>query len=266
MKRNSKILASVHAIVLILLIAWNYYSNTGIIADNTVASVSQQFDNLFVPAGYAFAIWGLIYLGLLVLAGYMLYTAFSNRADDSFIPKAAPWLILAHISNGAWLWFWLHEQTGIALILIASILLFLIVAVIRLNMERWDAPVRFMAAVWWPIDIYAGWLAVATIANTAAHLTAIGWEAPWLSEVGWTVAAITLATALNLFMIVTRNMREFAGVGIWALIAIAVRHWDVYPSIQWAAVTGAAILFIATAVHAYKNRATLPHIKLQKQA
>lgn len=266
MKRTSKVLASVHAIVLILLIVWNYYSNTGVVADNTVASVSQKFDNLFVPADYAFAIWGVIYLGLLILAGYMLYAAFSNKRDDGFVLKVAPWLILAHLANGTWLWFWLHESTGIALILIASILFFLMIAVLRLNMERWDAPVPFMAAVWWPIDIYAGWLAVATIANTAAHLVAIGWDAPFLSEVGWTVAAITLATALNLFMIVTRNMREFAGVGIWALIAIAVRHWGTYPNIQWAAVIGVVILLLATTVHAYKNRATLPHVKLREQA
>jgi hypothetical protein len=63
-------------------------------------------------------------------------------------------------------------------------------------------------------------------------------------------------------MIYKRNMREFAAVGIWALVAIAVRHWDAMPVLQWTAVFWAVVLAIASGVHGYKNRATNPIGKL----
>ena len=148
MKKN-KLLAILHLIVLVALIFWNYYSNTGVINNNTVGSVSDNLDNLFTPAGYAFAIWGIIYLGLLALGIYMLVCAFKNKVIDNFISKAAPPLILAHLGNAAWLWFWLQEQTGISVIIMIFILSMLTLTVIRLNMERWDAPKKLIAFVWW---------------------------------------------------------------------------------------------------------------------
>ena len=50
------------------------------------------------------------------------------------------------------------------------------ILVIRLNMERWDAPFPIIAFVWWPICIYSGWIAVATIANATTVLYDAGWN------------------------------------------------------------------------------------------
>ena len=69
---------------------------------------------------------------------------------------------------------------------------------------------------------------------------------------------------MGMFMIKTRNMREFAAVGIWALVAIAYRQWDAIPLIQWTALSGAVILFIAIAIHGYLNRATNILVKLRE--
>ncbi len=257
---NKKVLSIGHLVTLALLIFWNYYSNTGAIAGNTVGSVSDRFDNLFTPAGYAFAIWGVIYLGLIVLAIYMVYCSFSKHSSAEFVSKAAPTLLLAHIGNGTWLWFWLHEDSGISVLVMLFILCMLTLTVIRLNMERWDAPLKFITLVWWPIDLYVGWISVATIANISAHLGSVGWNGG-LSEITWTILAIALATLLSGFMILTRNMREFGGVVIWALIAIAVRHWNEISILQWTAVVACLIISIIASIHAYRNRATLPIIR-----
>jgi len=66
---------------------------------------------------------------------------------------------------------------------------------------------------------------------------------------------------LNIFMIITRNMREFAMVGVWALVAIAVRHWGEIPALQWTALAWAIVVFIAVSIHAYQNRDTNPFKK-----
>ncbi len=253
MKKKNQLLAITNLVVLIALIAWNYYSNTGVINGKTIGEVSDSYDNLFTPAGYAFSIWGLIYLSLLALSIRMLYCAFSPNEDESYIAIAAKWLIPVNLGNMAWVWFWLNEQTGISVIIMVTMLVLLIVAIVNLRMEIWDAPLKTIAFVWWPIDLYAGWIGVATVANISAHLASINFS--WgLSEVFWAIIMITIVTLINLWMIVSRNMREFALVAVWALIAIAVRHWDEIQSIQWTAVLAASILFIASSMHAYKNR------------
>lgn len=257
---NKKILAVVHFIVLFLLLFWNYCSNTGIINGKTVGSISDQYDNLFTPAGYAFAIWGIIYLGLIVLSIYMLITAFREDNSGSFILKAAPTLTLAHLGNGTWLWFWLQEEVAFSVFIMLFILTCLIATVLRLNMERWDAPTKFIALVWWPIDLYFGWICVATIANFSAYLGSIGWNGG-LSEVTWTIIMISVATALGVFLIVTRCMREVGGVIIWALIAIAMRHSGEISSIVNSAYIGAALIGIVAAIHAFKHRKTLPFLR-----
>ncbi|MBD3638268.1 MAG: hypothetical protein HUJ25_13025, partial [Crocinitomicaceae bacterium] len=73
---QNKALAIVHMLILLALIFWNYYSNTGVIDGNTVGSVSKEFDSLFTPAGYTFGIWALIYMGLLYYVIIFYYFCF----------------------------------------------------------------------------------------------------------------------------------------------------------------------------------------------
>ncbi|WP_107037195.1 TspO/MBR family protein [Brumimicrobium mesophilum] len=258
--RRDKILAVLHMMVLLALIFWNYVSNSGMINNKTVGSVSENLRNLFTPAGYAFSIWGIIYLGLIALGIYMLVLAFKSEVKDKTISKALPTLILAHLGNALWLWFWLTEQTGISVIVMVFILLMLTLTALKLNMERWDASTKYIALVWWPIDLYFGWISVATVANISAYLSKLNWNGG-LSEVTWTIIMISITSLLGLFMIFNRNMREYAAVFIWAFIAIAVRHSSEIPSITWTAIIGAAVLLIASGIHAQKNRSTLPFIR-----
>jgi hypothetical protein len=164
---------------------------------------------------------------------------------------------MTNILNSAWLWFWLMNHTGSSVIVMFMIMTSLIILILNLNMERWDAPAKIIFGVWWPIAIYSGWITVATIANVSAYLTKIEWTGPF-SEFTWVVIMISVATLINLFMIWTRNLREFSLVGIWALVAIAVRHWDSYPDIKTAALAGAGIVFIAVTYHGYQNRKINP--------
>ena len=60
MKKNFQIL---NAVALVATVVINYLSNTGVFNGETMATISAKYQNLFTPAGYAFSIWGLIYLG-----------------------------------------------------------------------------------------------------------------------------------------------------------------------------------------------------------
>lgn len=256
-----KTYAVLNAVVIVAVIFWNYWSNTGAVDGNSVGDLSDEYANLFTPAGYAFSIWGLIFLSLIVLAAYQLKLAFSGGDHSETILQIGPWLIVASVGNATWLWVWLHEQTGLSVLVMLVILFSLLQIIVQLNMERWDAPPKVIAMVWWPISIYSGWIAVATIANISAWLAKIGWL-ELFTEIQWAIIMVSIAALLNLFMIYTRSMREFAMVAIWAFIAIAVRHWNVIPSLQWVCVCWAVVLGVAVFIHGYKNLRTNPFVKM----
>ncbi len=259
-----KTYAIINAVVILVVIFWNYWSNTGVVNGNTVGDLSDQYTNLFTPAGYAFAIWGLIFLGLIVLGAYHIKLAFFGGDHSETILQMGPWLTVANLGNAAWLWVWLHEQTGLSVLVMIVVLFSLLQLIVQLKMEKWDAPLKVIALVWWPISLYSGWIAVATIANISAWLAKIGWLEVF-TEIQWAVIMVSIAALLNLFMIYTRNMREFAAVAIWAIIAIAIRHWDHIPLLQWACVFWAVVLGIAISVHGYKNRKTNPFTQMMQK-
>jgi len=240
----------------------NYLANTGLINGNTMATVSAKYENLFTPAGYAFAIWGIIYL---FLFGFVIYQGLSllNKAkNNDFANQVGWWFVVSCIANSLWVFAWLYEFIGVSVIIVLVLLFSLLKIIVRTNMERWDAPFKTIAFLWWPFCIYSGWVAVATIANLAAYLTKIGWDRFGISDINWTISMILVAGILNLFITWNRNMREFAMVGVWALIAIAVANWEVQPTIVYTAIVTAIILFLSSSVHAYINRSTNPFAKL----
>jgi uncharacterized membrane protein YhaH (DUF805 family) len=117
--------------------------------------------------------------------------------------------------------------------------------------------------VWWPLGIYSGWIAVATIANISAYLAKSDWSF-LLSETTWTVVMIIAATLLNVAMVLTRRMRDFALVGIWSLVAIWARHKGVLPGIEWAALAGALLIAITVLIHWAYHKGTCPLIRWRR--
>ena len=260
-----KKLALLNLLSVVLVIAVNYISQAIRINETTIGEVSNKYFNLFTPAGYAFAIWGLIFLALLAYGIFQVRRAYSGEKGNDFVEQTGYWFLIANLLNCAWVFAFAYDHTGLSVLIMLGILFSLLKIVVNTNMERWDAPIEIIAFVWWPICLYSGWIAVATIANFAAFFSKIGWNGAPLSEVTWTVIMIGIATLLNLFMIRTRNMREFALVGIWALMAIYVRHKEAYDSIAYTALACSTILFLAIAWHGFQNRKTNPFIKLQER-
>lgn len=249
----------------ILVIAVNYISQSISFNNTTIGEISARYVNLFTPAGYAFAIWGIIFLALLGYGIFQVKRAFYSNKESAFIEQTGYWFVLANILNCCWVFAFVYDLTGLSVIIMFGILLSLIKIILNTNMERWDAPFTTIAFIWWPICLYSGWISVATISNISAYLSKLDWNGGILSEVSWTINMIVVAIVLNLIMIWKRNMREFAVVGIWALFAIYIRHQSSYDTIAYTALVGCIILFIAISIHAFKNRETNPFKKLQER-
>jgi hypothetical protein len=274
---SRKLTSILNLLSVIILITWNGYANTGNYNGKSVGELSAEYDNLFTPASYAFSIWGIIFLMLLVFGIYGVYVSFSKsyQAEKKnykidFIQTTSPWFLAANIFCGLWVALWLDEHIAASVVMMLGILFCLLMCVRQLDMEIWDAPFPIIAFVWWPLCLYSGWISVATIANIAAWLNGT-YEIALETQVMVTLLLIVIAFVINSLMIWKRNMREFAMVGVWALVAIFVRFQsetivDASSAklIAYTSLGLAIALFIQTGVHGAMNAKTNPFKKLME--
>lgn len=254
---KQRILLFLNTLTLLATLGINYLYGSGAFHSKSVGEVSAQYPTLITPASYAFSIWGLIYLLLIGFVGYQWYAYFNGRNEDS-LNRAGIWFSLANILNALWVIAWVNEALGLSVLIMFLLLFSLVMLVVRLKLEVWDAPLRIILFVWWPICIYTGWIVVATVTNVAVYLKSLGGTGEVLSAELWAVIVIILATLIYLFLTYARNMREAALAGVWGLVAIAYRQWGDYDSVVIAALLAAGILFLYAGYHGMKNKDTSP--------
>ncbi|MFT7328028.1 MAG: hypothetical protein ACI870_000205 [Crocinitomicaceae bacterium] len=262
---NIKLLSVASAIITIAMIIWNYFINAVGINNKTISDLSSQYENFFTPASYAFSIWGIIFVGLIVISVYLIRVSFKNEHRHQWmVAPASLLLISANVLNSIWSYFFLSEMTGWSVIAMFGILVSLIILVVKLKMENYDADFQTITYIWWPISFYLGWITVASIANVSAHLSKVGFDTIAFSDYDWTMIMIIVATIINLLMIKYRNMTGFALVGTWALVAIAVRHFAEQQQLANLALVSALVIIIAIVVHTYIHRKINFFSKLKK--
>ena len=218
-----KILAIANTIALMITIAINYLSNTGMITGNTMKTISDRYQNYFTPAGYAFSIWGLIYLGL---AGFIYYCwSTINEKTNHVITNIGWWFVVSCIANAIWVVVWLSDQIEVSVSVM--LLLFISLLIINKNVATRQGAyphTKTLLLVKWPFAIYFGWVSVALIANVAALLTKLNWSGWGITGITWAVIMLCIAGLVNLLVIYTRKLYAFGLVGAWAVVAIAVAN------------------------------------------
>ena len=244
---------------IITLIVMNYLSNTGAFGGRTNSDISAQYTTLITPAGYAFSIWGLIFLGLLAFAVYQALPA--QRANPRF-RAVGWWVVLNAFCNAVWSPLFNTEHIGLALIVIL-VMLFSLVVIEQHLLERIHIPLididqdatlpesaatsveTWLARI--PFSIYFGWLTVATILNVTVYLKATNFSLMGLSEQTWAVAMLIVGLLVG--AIVFNRFRSVAYILVftWAYAAIAVKQTG-YSQIQLVAIAGAIVAVILAIV------------------
>jgi hypothetical protein len=189
--------------------------NVGEIANTLLAGV------LITPANYAFAIWGVIYLGLIA---YALYQFAPGRRSQPRLQRVNRLLIVACLAQVLWILLFTLGQFGGSVLAMVAILVPLVG--IYLTLRR-GLPCRSRRDRWCcqiPFSLYLAWIAVATVVNIASALYAAGWGGWGLSPVGWTLVMIVVVTLLGGWVFWQRRDLAFVLVFVWALGAIALRH------------------------------------------
>ncbi|WP_085307275.1 hypothetical protein [Planktotalea arctica] len=190
-----------------------------------------QIDPPIQPAGYAFAIWGLIYAWLIVSA---LFGVIARAGNDAWsaartpliasLAVGVPWLAIA---NASVIW---------ATIAIIWMAVFAILALLRApKQDRW----LFQA----PLALYAGWLTAASWVSIGSGMAGYGIV---LGSFGWAITGIlgALVVALLVFRLRPSAPEYFVSI-IWALIGIIVANGSDVAAVSALAALGIAALSAA---------------------
>ena len=168
-----------------------------------------QEDPPVQPAGYAFSIWGLIYLWLIAGAAFGAV----KRADDADWAEMRKPLVLSLVIGAFWLWV-ATQSVLAATVLIWAMLGSALWALFRVgDTDRWWQQA--------PVAIYAGWL-------TAASCVSIGLVLAGYGILPQTPAAlVALAIALGIALTVQYRLHrapEYGLTVIWALVGVIVAN------------------------------------------
>lgn len=250
--------ALVSAFVFAVLLAVNVLANALPINGRTTAAISDSFPLIFVPAGYTFAIWGVIYLALSAL---VIHAALPAGRRSLRLAALGPWLPLNFSANALWILAWHYGAYAVSLALMLTILVSL--KAMHARLDAVDRTASSSRLDFWmvraPLSVYWGWISVAVIPNAAVTLLAAGWDGAPFAPVVWAAALVVVAAALNLAVVLRRRDLLFGAVGVWALAGIAARQQTALPEFAALCVAAATIIGLAIAVSvANRMRPALP--------
>ncbi|MBN1265133.1 MAG: tryptophan-rich sensory protein [Anaerolineales bacterium] len=241
---NTKVRQLVTILFVAATIFVNTLANTLPINGQNTGEVSDSFPIYFVPAGYVFSIWGLIYLGLI---GFAIYQAFPSQREDPLQQKIAPWVWLGSAANIAWIFLWHYERFPLTLVAMLILLASLLVVFVQISRVRAGTSRGTSRLQRWLVDIvfavYLGWITVATVANVSQVLYSSNWNAWGIAGPVWAAIMVAVASVLGLLMLWRERSIPYTLVLLWAFIGIAVKHaGTVTATAAWigVAVVGAA--------------------------
>ncbi len=225
-----KILA---ALIYAAMVAVNFLANALPIGGRDTGEISDAYPNLFAPAGYAFSIWGLIYL---LLAGYAIFQfTKTGRNKEDLIKKINPLFIATSLANIAWIFAWHYDHIGLSVVIIAILLILLIKIADILRAEKFTSQEKLFISV--PFSVYFGWITVATIANITVFLVSLGWQGFGIADFVWTSIILLVGVLIGILRLRKDRNIAYGLVLIWAYLGILLKHLSAggfggqYPSV-----------------------------------
>ncbi len=190
----------------------------------STGELSDAIPIYFVPEGYVFSIWSIIYLALI---GYVVYQIMPKVRDNKKLHSIAWLFIINALANSGWIFLWHYEYVATSVLLMLVLLVTLILIYLKLEIGRSHISKAEYWLTHFPFSLYLGWISVATIANIAGALHVHEWGAWGIAPQTWSVIMLVVAAALTLVMLLRHRDYVFAGVIIWAVLGIGKNFSDV---------------------------------------
>ncbi|MCH2214931.1 MAG: tryptophan-rich sensory protein [Flavobacteriales bacterium] len=227
------------AAVFVLLLV-NFLSNSIPFGGQTNADVSSKYPTLITPEGYAFSIWGIIYLSLSVFAVFQFFKGKEIR----FYKLIWSFFILNVVANCLWLVAFQNEWLILSLV-IMGILLFSLISMFKVFYrlkKSLGTTVRYLFHV--PFGLYFGWVSLASVINVAVVLKSFELTFFSANEPIFALIMIAVAAALALVFLVSQKDFIYTFAVLWGIVAIYVKQID-EPLVMYSAKIGALVLLVA---------------------
>ncbi len=222
----------------LLTLTVNGLANALPINGMNTGQVSDSFDVFFVPAGYVFSIWGLIYI---LLIAFTIYQALPAQKDNPVLKSIRGWYVIGCLANSIWIFAWHYLQFNLTILLMGILLVSLLLVYKRLRKQN-DAEsssgMRWFVQL--PFSVYLGWITVATIANVTDVLDFNKWNGFGIAGETWAIIMLAVAVLIALWMMLAQRDAPYLAVLAWAFAGIGVKFAGV--SIVSTAAYAAAII------------------------
>ena len=229
------------------------YSQTAIGWGQSPAEFSADSDETLKVASYAFAIWGLIYLGLFAHAVFQLLPQGRGRP----LTEALGWPAVGALLGIGW---WvvaaaLDAETTTIVLIFASLLVILIPLLLKARQIRAlkpKDPELWLTA--WPLMLLAGWLTIAAPVNLLTVVTGNEALPDVLPPTSWAILAVGLVSLTAL--LVTARLRQIAyALPIaWGLLAVFVAEQPRNALLAYVALAAGVAVLVGAIILSFRLR------------
>lgn len=214
-----------------VVILFNYLANSIPLGGNTTGEISDRYFSMFTPAGFTFAIWGVIYL---LLLGFVIRQSLPRTSDRPPLSKIGGPFKLNCLANAGWILAWHFDQLLLSMLLMIVILATLVNIYSTLRSDSsmsggWD-----FAFLCLPFGVYLGWISVAAIANLSILQSAYHANDFLISQQTWTLIKLGVAGGAAIYFARKFASAEYTFVIAWAAYGISSSN-DGNPIVETAA-------------------------------
>lgn len=218
------------------------FAGAGRLLGESVGVVANDYPTPLLAAGWAFAIWGPIYLGFLAYAGYQVLPAQRRRAVHR---ETGWWTAASAVFNMGWIVSFGARWLPLAELLIIALLVSLAVVFGRLSRTPATGALE-RVLLRGPVALYTGWVSLATVLGTAATGVWIGLPGDGALAAVAAVVVLLAAAAIVTWVVVSGTaVVPYAVAVVWALIGIALN--DPPEAVAGAASVAVLVVVVAAA-------------------
>ncbi|TXT59556.1 MAG: conserved membrane protein of unknown function [Promethearchaeota archaeon] len=220
-----------------------------------------ESESLIDPIDFTFAIWGPIFLFLIIFLVYQargIFKPIEEKPELEFVDQVSIYFMLSTVLTSLWYIFWIYRIIWLSTLSMIFYLISLIIGYLRLNLNLRERSNMEKVAIYIPWSMYTAWITAATIVSITTFFESIGFNDPafLFSDEYWGVIILVVTLIIYTAVLLTRNDFVYGGVGIWVLIGIISQRL-VSPVLVWevliTAIIGLVLLIITIIYQAIKN-------------
>ena len=252
---STKAKSWINLIVFLITLIVNYLTASGFVNGMSQKVVSNKYNTLITPAGFAFSIWGIIYSLIGISLIYMLVKGKETKVKN-LIGLLTPIILINFVFNILWNISFSYEKLGISAIFIFLLLINLILINKKLYDHRKEMEYRLTSVAF---GIYAGWITIASFVNMLAFLVSINWDGFGISQTIWSPIILLITIVISILVNMKLNNAVYFLPIAWAIFGILIKMNSVENAMIYGSyimplgIVGIVILILLSIIQFKKN-------------